>query len=130
MKKQNEDITLTPLNRVDFRDDEQKLGSIILTKDEKLLLSKFLDTPTWDVIMKVWRKQRMMQLAVTSINTAGSHEALIGFQGQLKELDIIEKSLRKIVVDFNKSEKAESKSDEKGEQPSPAGARELISKVK
>jgi len=131
MKKQNEDITLEPRNRNDLLDDTKKIAGIHLTKEEKLVLVKGIDGPLWDVIMKIWRKQRAMQIAAACINTAADEKDLAGWQGRLKENDQMEKQLRKIVDDFNKEEESKKSGNKtNGAQPSPAGAREMISKVK
>jgi hypothetical protein len=135
MAQQNKQ-SLAPRNRKDLYDDDIKVGAIVLTKGEKLILAQALDTPIWDVIMKVWRKQRMMQIAATSLNSSRSHEDLIAYQGQLHELNHLENALRKIATDFNKSQDSQTEKKSNEGNPPPTGAREkapertLISTVK
>lgn len=126
-------ITLAPRNRAQLLDDSAKVGTINLTKQEKLTLAKGVDTPLWDVIMKIWRKQRALQIAATSLNMAQNEGDLWFYKGVLAENGYIEKELRKIAEDFKKAEKTKespAQDPKPGEQPSPAGAREKISSVK
>lgn len=132
MKKTNDDITpLAPRNRNNLFEEEYKLGSIDITKTEKVLLAKLVASPEWSILKNVWFKQRAIQIATTSINSQPTIENVQFYRGCAAENAYVPKMIEDIVRKFNQ---AEDKKTEKNTAPKPRsstpGQRELISKVK
>ena len=80
MNKNSNDITLAdllPTDRKYLMDDEAKVGQITFTPAEKRELLKTINTPGWAIIKGVYVKQRLVQVAVASVNVSQSAEYLI-----------------------------------------------------
>lgn len=104
MDKDLNNITLTPPDRNKMYDSEQRLGTITLTRSEKVELSKLVGTKVWEIIKYAYVKQRLMQIAVTSINGAQTENDLWWYKGKASEADNIIKGIERIVKEFNKEE--------------------------
>lgn len=104
MNKNLNDITLTPPDRNKLYDDEYRVGSITLTKEEKVELSKLVGTRVWDIIKYAYAKQRLVQIASASINAAQNENDLWWYKGKASECNYIIKSIESIVRDFNQEE--------------------------
>jgi len=108
MSKNQDNITLAPAKREDLYNDDYKIGMIKLTKEEKVVLSQLVGTRAWDVIKNAYVKQRALQIAVTSVNTAQNDIDLWFCKGKASEANYIIKDIERIVEEFVKSEKNKS----------------------
>ena len=104
MAGKTDDITLAPIDRSKLMDDSHKLGTVLFTKEEKLLLTKLVGTKTWDVIKNIYLKQRAVQIATTSINFSTTLEHLEFYRGMAAENKYFVDNLEKIVADFKKEQ--------------------------
>lgn len=105
MTKNQDDITLLPINRADLYDETKKLGTIEFTKDEKVALAKLVDSRVWDILKGPYTKQRLMQIAVTGLNMAQTNEELDRYKGRAAEANHMLKEIEQIVKDFQQAEK-------------------------
>lgn len=93
--------TLLPIKREYLYDEEAKIGSIHFTPEEKKELLKLTTSKGWNVLRNVYLKQRLVQLAVTSMGVSTDERDLWFFQGRSEEanhmfkyIDMIAKQLQ------------------------------------
>lgn len=89
------------------KDEEEKIGSIKLSKNHKLAISKLVSLPEWNYI-EDWFRQRQLQIATTGITLAQTETELFKFKGKVEESRHSVLSLRKVAEDYRKSEKKDS----------------------
>ena len=107
MNKNSNDITLAdllPTDRKYLMDDEAKVGQITFTPAEKRELLKTINTPGWAVIKGVYVKQRLVQVAVASVNVSQSAEDLMFYKGKSAEANEMIKQIEKAANSIRKEE--------------------------
>ena len=113
MSKNEETVTLgslIPTDRKWLMDDEKKVGAeIAFSKEELKELSKFVDSRLWEILQKVYVKQRLVQIAVANLNASQSDNELMFYKGKAAESNHLFKVIRGAVNDFNKEEKERNK---------------------
>ena len=112
MNKNSKDITLSdllPTDRKYLMDDEAKVGQITFTPAEKRELLKTINTPGWAVIKGVYVKQRLVQVAVASVNVSQSAEDLMFYKGKSAEANEMIKQIEKAANSIRKEEDAKNK---------------------
>ena len=112
MTKNSNDITLSdllPTDRKYLMDDEVKVGQINFTPAEKRELLKTINTPGWDIIKGVYVKQRLVQVAVASVNVSQSAEDLMFYKGKSAEVDYLVKKVEEAANSIRKEEDKKNK---------------------
>ena len=107
MNKNSNDITLAdllPTDRKYLMDDEAKVGQITFTPAEKRELLKTINTPGWAIIKGVYVKQRLVQVAVASVNVSQSAEDLMFYKGKSAEANEMIKQIEKAANSIRKEE--------------------------
>ena len=112
MTKNSKDITLAdllPTDRKYLMDEDEKIGKISFTAAEKRELLKTIGTPGWEIIKGVYVKQRLVQVAVASVNVSQTAEDLMFYKGKsaeanelVRQIEAAANSLRKEEDDKNK----------------------------
>lgn len=87
MSKNQDDITLLPVNREYLYDADKKIGSLDFTLAEKRALLELTTTKGWEVLSKVYVKQRAVQLSVAALNIAQDEKDLFMYKGKANEVD-------------------------------------------
>ena len=112
MNKNSHDITLSDLLLTDRKylmDDEAKVGQISFTAAEKRELLKTINTPGWAIIKGVYVKQRLVQVAVASVNVSQNAEDLMFYKGKSAEADYLVKQIEAQANSIRKEEDAKNK---------------------
>lgn len=107
MKQNSKDITLAdllPTDRKYLMDDETKVGQITFTAAEKRELLKTINTPGWEIIKGVYVKQRLVQVAVASVNVSQNAEDLMFYKGKSAEADYLVKQIEVAANSLRKEE--------------------------
>ena len=112
MNKNSNDITLAdllPTDRKYLMDDEAKVGQITFTPAEKRELLKTINTPGWELIKGIYVKQRLVQVAVASVNVSQNAEDLMFYKGKSAEADYLVKQIEAQANSMRKEEDAKNK---------------------
>lgn len=107
----NNDITLQqliPEDRKYLMDDESKVGTLNFTAAEKRELLKTINTPGWDLMKKLYVKQRLVQVAVAGINVAQNANDMWFYKGKSAEVDMFVKEIEKQANSLRKEEDAKN----------------------
>ena len=101
----NDDTTVTlasiiPEDRKWLLDDDTKVGATIsFTGAELKELSKLVDSRAWEVLKKVYVKQRLVQISTANINASQTADELMFYKGKAAEsnhlIQVVEAEVRK-----------------------------------
>lgn len=104
----NLDITFLPPDRRHLYDDDKRVGTLSFTTAERAALLELVSSKGWDVLKHSYVRQRLMQIASTSINVAQDDKDLYMFKGKAAEANEFVKSIEKEAKKLKDEEKAKN----------------------